>query len=115
MWVWPLSIVHLSSIVNGNALTCLRIQAISAIVPTDFKRHDLGANFYERNYDGTLQKEFMTRPLLGAGSAAPYGHDGRSINLMDVILRHGGEAREYRDEFARFSAHNQMALIEFLN
>lgn len=23
---------------------------------TDFKRHDLGPNFYERNYDGTIQK-----------------------------------------------------------
>jgi len=48
---------------------------------TDFKRHDLGANFYERNYDGTLQKEFLTAPLWGVGSTPPYGHDGRSITL----------------------------------
>ncbi|HEV7522742.1 MAG TPA: thiol oxidoreductase-like protein, partial [Candidatus Angelobacter sp.] len=48
---------------------------------TDFKRHDLGVNFYERNYDGTLQKQFLTRPLWGAGTTGPYGHDGRSINL----------------------------------
>jgi hypothetical protein len=82
---------------------------------TDFKRHDLGANFYERNYDGALRTQFMTLPLWGVGSTAPYGHDGRSINLMEVILRHGGEAREARDEFARFSPHSQMALIEFLN
>jgi len=27
---------------------------------TDFKRHD--PNFYERNYDGTLQTQFLTRP-----------------------------------------------------
>ena len=26
----------------------------------DFKRHDLGPNFWERNFDGTLTKEFMT-------------------------------------------------------
>jgi len=32
---------------------------------TDFKRHDLGPNFYERNWDGTTQKEFLTRALLG--------------------------------------------------
>ena len=31
----------------------------------DFKRHDLGTNFYERNYDGTLQTMFLTRPLWG--------------------------------------------------
>jgi len=34
---------------------------------------------------------------------------------MEVILRHGGEAREAHDQFARLSSHNQMALIEFLN
>jgi hypothetical protein len=57
---------------------------------TDFKRHDLGANFYERNWDGTTQTQFLTRPLWGVGSTAPYGHDGRSITLNDVILRRGG-------------------------
>jgi hypothetical protein len=82
---------------------------------TDFKRHDLGANFYERNYDGSLRTQFMTLPLWGVGSTAPYGHDGRSINLMEVILRHGGEAREARDEFARLSPIGQTALIAFLN
>jgi hypothetical protein len=29
---------------------------------TDFKRDDVGPNFYERNWDGTLQTQFMTRP-----------------------------------------------------
>jgi hypothetical protein len=33
------------------------------------------------------------------GSTAPYGHDGRSINLREVILRHGGEAQQARDQF----------------
>src|SRR5206468_2391715 len=50
---------------------------------TDFKRHDLGPGFYERSYDGTMRTEFMTLPLWGVGSTAPYGHDGRSINLME--------------------------------
>ena len=60
---------------------------------TDFKRHDLGPNFQERNFDGTFQHEFMTEPLWGVATTAPYGHDGRSINLREVILRHGGEAQ----------------------
>ena len=59
---------------------------------TDFKRHDLGPNFDERNWDGTLQTQFLTRPLWGVGTTGPYGHDGRSITLNDVILRHGGDA-----------------------
>jgi CxxC motif-containing protein (DUF1111 family) len=37
---------------------------------SDFKRHDLGPNFYERNYDGSIRREFMTTPLWGRG------HDG---------------------------------------
>ena len=38
---------------------------------TDFKRHDLGPNFYERNWDGT--------PAEGVPDAAPLGrrHQGR--------------------------------------
>ncbi|MBZ5654962.1 MAG: hypothetical protein LAO56_06740 [Acidobacteriia bacterium] len=71
---------------------------------TDFKRHDLGANFYERNWDGTLQTQFLTRPLWGVGSTGPYGHDGRSITLNDVILRHGGEAQAARDKYARLES-----------
>ena len=67
---------------------------------TDFKRHDLGPNFYERNWDGTMQTQFLTRPLWGVGSTGPYGHDGRSMTLNDVILRHGGEAQASRDKYA---------------
>lgn len=82
---------------------------------TDFKRHDVGVNFYERNYDGTLQKEFLTRPLWGVGTTSPYGHDGRSINLHEVILRHGGEALESRNAYAHLDSGNQDALQAFLN
>jgi hypothetical protein len=82
---------------------------------TDFKRHDLGPNFYERNYDGTLQKEFLTRPLWGVGSTSPYGHDGRSINLNEVILRHGGESQASRNVFARLESEDREAIFAFLN
>ncbi|GJL49301.1 MAG: hypothetical protein NPIRA01_05280 [Nitrospirales bacterium] len=80
----------------------------------DFKRHDLGSNFWERNFDGTITKEFMTEPLWGVGSSAPYGHDGRSVNLWSVIMRHGGEAQSSRNRFARLSAGQQALLMEFL-
>lgn len=81
---------------------------------TDFKRHDLGPRFWERNFDGTLQREFMTEPLWGVGTTAPYGHDGRSINLREVILRHGGEAQAARDVFAAASEARQRRLLDFL-
>jgi len=82
---------------------------------TDFKRHDLGPNFWERNYDGTFQKEFLTRPLWGVGSTAPYGHDGRSINLTEVILRHGGEAQKARDAFSKLPDVQRGYILGFLN
>jgi Di-haem oxidoreductase, putative peroxidase len=82
---------------------------------TDFKRHDLGPTFYERNYDGTLTKQFLTRPLWGVGSTSPYGHDGRSINLTEVILRHGGESEASSDAFAHLSPEEQGRVLDFLN
>jgi len=82
---------------------------------TDFKRHDVGVNFYERNWDGTLQTQFLTRPLWGVGSTGPYGHDGRSITLNDVILRHGGEAQVSRDKYARLGSAEKVAVQTFLN
>ena len=81
---------------------------------TDFKRHDVGPAFYERNYDGTLRKEFLTTALWGVGTTAPYGHDGRSVNLTEVILRHGGEAQASRDAFASLAAPGRAAILEFL-
>ncbi len=83
-------------------------------VYTDLKRHDLGPAFYERNYDGSLQTEFVTEPLWGVGSTAPYGHDGRSINLKEVILRHGGEAAEARQAFADLHVFEQRMVLDFL-
>ncbi len=81
---------------------------------TDFKRHDLGSNFYERNYDGTTRKEFLTTPLWGVGSTPPYGHDGRSINLTEVILRHSGEAQGEAQAFDQMDDADRGALLEFL-
>ncbi len=81
---------------------------------TDFKRHDLGEAFHEREYDGSFQTEFLTEALWGVGSTAPYGHDGRSINLEEVILRHGGEAEASRNAYARLRGDDQRKVLEFL-
>jgi hypothetical protein len=82
---------------------------------TDFKRHDLGPAFHEREYDGTSRREFLTTPLWGVGSTPPYGHDGRSINLLEVILRHGGEADASRQSFAKLTRRQQEQILAFLN
>jgi hypothetical protein len=81
---------------------------------TDFKRHDLGPKFHEQEFNGTVRTQFMTMPLWGVGSTAPYGHDGRSINLEEVILRHGGEAQASRQAFAQLPEEKQDAVLRFL-
>ncbi len=82
---------------------------------TDFKRHDLGPNFHEINFDGTIRTQFLTTPLWGVGTTAPYGHDGRSPTLKDVILRHGGEALQARNNFVNAGVGTQRNIILFLS
>jgi len=97
----------------------------------DFKRHNLGPNFEERNYGNFVAQvapgadpptsgpfNFMTvhitEPLWGVGDTAPYGHDGRSGNLDDVIRRHGGEAQASRDAYAALQPFAQAWVQTFL-
>jgi hypothetical protein len=93
----------------------LRDRFVVRNIYTDFKRHDLGPAFHEREYDRTIRTEFLTTPLWGVGSTPPYGHDGRSINLSEVILRHGGEAQEAREAFTSLPKNSQRDVIAFLN
>lgn len=85
---------------DGSGLPHLKIPLGNSFVVkdifADFKRHDLGPNFYERNWDGTLQKQFLTRPLWGVGSTGPYGHDGRSITFNDAFLDPAGSKPRHR-------------------
>jgi hypothetical protein len=104
---------------DGSGFPTLKLPAQQSFVVhnffADLKRHDLGPNFHERNYDGTTQLVFMTPPLWGVGSTAPYGHDGRSVNLQEVILRQGGEAQAQHDAFVALPDASKSALLDFLN
>lgn len=83
---------------------------------SDLKRHDLGPRFHERDFDGNRVTEFVTEPLWGVASTAPYGHDGRSMNLDAVIRRHGGEAQASRDAYVdKLKEEDRLAIQAFLN
>jgi di-heme oxidoreductase (putative peroxidase) len=84
---------------------------------TDFLHHDLGGRFHEVYYRGgkpSVLARFRTAPLWGVGSTAPYGHDGGSMTLDDVIRRHGGEAEAATRAYAGAPAAAREALVAFL-
>ncbi|HZT80951.1 MAG TPA: di-heme oxidoredictase family protein [Gemmataceae bacterium] len=81
---------------------------------SDLKYHDLGEAFYQMQFDGTIVKQWRTAPLWGVGSTAPYGHDGASLTLDDVIRRHGGEALKSRQAYTALKRPERRDVIEFL-
>jgi hypothetical protein len=81
---------------------------------TDFLHHDMGDGFAEVEFDGWVNRKWRTAPLWGVGTGFPWGHDGQSLTLRDVILRHDGEGLASRQLFEAANAVDQDALIDFL-
>lgn len=82
---------------------------------SDLKRHDLGEIVAESVGDeGTNPSVFITQPLWGVGSTAPYMHDGRSPTITDAILQHGGEAAVSREKFVDLSKREQKAIVAYI-
>ncbi|HMC90561.1 MAG TPA: di-heme oxidoredictase family protein, partial [Gemmataceae bacterium] len=81
---------------------------------SDFKYHDVGADFYQMQFDGSVIRKWRTPPLWGVGTTAPYGHDGASLDLDAVIRRHGGEALAARKAYAALSEDERRQLVCFL-
>lgn len=99
---------------SNGAVAPLGGPAIVTRIYTDFKHWDLGEAFYERRFDGTLQREHRTAPLWGVGSTAPYGHAGQYMSLDLVIRKHGGAAARERDAYLALSEERRRLLIRYL-
>lgn len=83
---------------------------------TDFKRHDMGTELADSKPFKTIPAaQFITTPLWGVATSAPYMHDGRAPTLRDAILAHGGEAATSRTAFTILSKDDQQKLIDFLS
>lgn len=107
-------LVYLSDVKNGLRLPRHRSYTVRGIY-TDFKYHDLGPKFYQVQFDGSVVRQWRTRPLWGVGSTVPYGHDGASLSLDEVIRRHGGEAQVSSDEYCRLTNVDRADVIAFLS
>ncbi|HTQ78695.1 MAG TPA: di-heme oxidoredictase family protein [Thermoanaerobaculia bacterium] len=116
---------HLHSLVKqvpGPHGTTLQIPRREGFVVhdifTDLRHHEMGPRIYEVFYDADGNEfdldHFKTPSLWGVGSTPPYGHDGASRTLDDIIRRHGGEAEAAERAYANASPADRQALIAFL-
>jgi hypothetical protein len=86
----------------------------------DLKRHKMTDRAVEVLGNELLSQRFversifMTAELWGVGSTAPYGHRNDFTTLNEIILAHGGEARESRDGYLKMQDSNKSAIIAFL-
>ena len=99
---------------SARALVPLRGAADVKHIYTDFKQWDIGPNFFERRYDGSLQRVHRTAPLWGVGSTAPYGHAGNYATLRAVTLAHGGSASTAQNAFQRLPEMEKEQLLSYL-
>jgi hypothetical protein len=83
-------------------------------VYSDFKYHDVGPEFYQMQFDGSIVRQWRTTPLWGVGTTAPYGHDGASLDLDAVIRRHGGEALASRQAYGSLDEDGRRQVVAFL-
>jgi hypothetical protein len=83
-------------------------------VYSDFKYHDVGPDFYQMQFDGSMVKQWRTTPLWGVGTTAPYGHDGASLDLDAVIRRHGGKALRSRQAYLALGEDDRRQVVCFL-
>lgn len=58
--------------------------------------------------------ELRTEMLMGLRHRDRFLHDGRTSDLREAILSHGGEAQRARDAFARLTWLRQEYVLAFL-
>ncbi len=81
---------------------------------SDFKYHDVGEDFYQMQFDGSVVKKWKTAPLWGVGHTAPYAHDGANLDLDSVIRRHAGEALQSKISYTKLSERERCQILAFL-
>jgi CxxC motif-containing protein (DUF1111 family) len=122
--------------INGGTFTIPPALAEKQFHPySDFLLHNVGTgdgivqsmteHYGKRMYDITWKNlsipefentadKIRTAPLWGVRLHSRLMHDGASVTLLDAILRHRGEAKEFTEKFERLKPSQKEALLEFL-
>ncbi len=99
-----------------------QLSAVDVHLYSDLLLHDMGPELADYRPDGDATgSEWRTTPLWGLrlvedflNGQAFYLHDGRTSDLDEAILFHGGEAAAARDRFASLRVEDRVALLAFL-
>jgi CxxC motif-containing protein (DUF1111 family) len=112
---------HVPELQTGpSAIAPLAFQ--KAALYSDLLLHDVGPALADHYPEGEATGfEWRTTPLWGLGivestlGGTPYYlHDGRTSDLSEAILLHGGEAENARNRFASLNESDKNALLAFL-
>lgn len=97
---------------TGSDIPALNGRAVP--IYSDLLLHDMGPALADVCGYTATPAELRTEPLMGVGRRDRLLHDGRTDDLREAILAHGGEAQRSRDAFARLSWLRQEYLVIFL-
>ena len=81
---------------------------------SDLLLHDMGPKLANICGPTASPTEIRTGMLMGLRHRDRFLHDGRTSDLRDAILTHGGEAQRSRDAFDRLPWGRQEILLKFL-
>lgn len=81
---------------------------------SDLLLHDMGPALASICGADAEPREYRTTMLMGLQYREFFLHDGRTMDLREAILAHGGEARSARDAFARLPWLHQEYIVMFL-
>ncbi|MGQ0715443.1 MAG: di-heme oxidoredictase family protein [Gemmatimonadaceae bacterium] len=81
---------------------------------SDLLLHDLGPGLANVCAPSASPTELRTEMLMGLRHRNRLMHDGRTSDLREAILAHGGEAQRARDAFARLPWLQQEFVVRFL-
>ena len=82
---------------------------------TDSQLCDMGGGLADGISQGEATgSQFRTAPLLGIGKRIISLHDGRTIDLLQAILAHGGEATQVIANFNGLPSGQKQNILDFL-
>jgi hypothetical protein len=101
-------VAHLGPLeVDGNG------KAIVAIF-ADLKRHNMDGLQENVDEQGFGAGVWITAELWGAGSTAPYLHDGRATTISEAVIEHKGEGQTSNNAFQALSAADRSDVVAFI-